>query len=164
MKKLILIAMIAITPLMGHKSADKKEYKENPFIKKDNFPGGYALSPYSMPPLIGIYMMQEGQKVLKTTPKEHEYFKKRFDVMFKSFHKIAAQIRDLETKMMQKVVYEGADEIDVDHILKEITEKRTKLTIMQISCANSFKNTLSKEKYEQILKMAKEAAKKNKNK
>lgn len=159
MKKIIFMTFLALLPLFASQKILKEQYKENPFLKNDDFPGGYSLSPYSMPRLIGIYMMKDGQKVLNTTSEQHKYFEKRFKTMFNSFFKTAKQIRKLETQMMKKVVYEGADEIDVKNLLELIKEKRTKLTIMQINCANSFKKNLSKEKYTQILKMTEKAIK-----
>jgi len=161
MKKLILILMIAITPLLAHKSTKQKEYKQNPFLKNDNFPGGYSLLPSSLPPLVDIYMMKEGQKELKTTQKQHKIFEDRFNFMFNEFHKIADEIRSLETQIMQKVVYQGFITTQLQEQLDEIASKKRYLTQLQLECINIFKNTLNKEQYTKIIDMAKKFKKPN---
>jgi len=162
MKNLLLTILLTLTPLMAHKSATLKAYKDNPFLKKDNFPGGYSLLPNSLPPLVGIYMMGQGQQKLQTTQKQHKVFEDRFNFMFKEFHKIAKEIRTLETQVMEKVVYQGLTTKQVKKQLDEIASKKRYLTQLQLECINIFKNTLSKQQYDQILKITKNFKKPNK--
>jgi len=161
MKKILLITMLALVPLMAHKSANQKEYKENPYLKKDDFPGGYSLSPNSLPPLIGMYMKMGGQHKINPTIKQEKLFEKQFEKMFTTYHEKAKEIRDLETSLMKRVVYKGQNPKEVKSLLDEIAKKKMDLTILQVECINLFKDNLNDTQYQTILEIAEKFAKEN---
>jgi len=154
MKKLLIVLFIAIIPVLAHQSGDN--YNKNPFLKNDMFPGGYSLLPMRLPPLSGIYMSKGGKEKLNTNDKQNKILEERFSIMYENFQKVANEIRDLETEIMEQVVYQGFTYKELKEELDQVASKKRFLTKIQIECINIFKKTLNKQQYKKILKMAKD--------
>lgn len=152
MKSLLIVLLITIVPVLAHQSGDN--YNKNPFLKNDMFPGGYSLLPMRLPSLSGIYMSKGGKEKLNTTDKQNKILEERFSIMYENFQKIANEIRDLETELMEQVVYQGFTYEELKEELDQIASKKRFLTKIQIECINIFKKTLNKQQYKKILKMA----------
>lgn len=157
MKKLLIAILLVAIPVLGHQSGGS--YDKNPFLKNDMFPGGYSLLPMRLPPLSGMYMSKGGEEKLNTTKKQHKVLEKRFLFMYENFQKVANEIRDLETEVMEQVVYQGFSYEELKEELDLISSKKRFLTQIQIECINIFKKTLTKQQYKKILTMTKESCK-----
>lgn len=155
MKKIILAVLLTITPMIAKESNNV----ENPFLHDDHFPGGYFVMPDSLPHFMGVYMKHGGMHKVEPNAKQEEIIEKQFEKMVKIIMKTATEIKKLETSIVSQVVNEGKTAIDVKDALDKVTNMRKDLTILQIECLNVFRETLTKEQYALMIKLAIEASK-----
>lgn len=161
-KRLILLVLLAVVPAVAHQASTKPS--ENPYLRTDDFPGGYSILPNSLPPLIGMYMKMGGQHKINPTPKQEDIFEKQFEKMVKIFNDDALEIKDLETQFMKRVVYKGENPKQVQGLIEEIARKKISLTMLQVECINLFKENLNAKQYQQMLDIAEKFALENQSK
>ena len=152
MKKIILAIFIALSPMIA------QEDLENPFLGDDNFPMGYSLLADSMPNFMHLYMKGGGMHKLDLTEEQEAAIEKVFSTRPPKVMKAALEIKNLETKLVLKVIDEGKKAEDVKELLDQIAQKRKEMTMLQIGCLNIFKETLTKEQYKILREMAIELA------
>jgi len=152
MKRIILVILMTLTPMMAQEEPD------NPFLGDDNFPMGYSLLADSMPNFMHIYMKGGGMHKLDLTQAQEEAIEEVFATRPRKVMKAAREIKKLETKLVLQVIDEGKNAKDVKALLDQIAQKRKEMTVMQIGCLSIFKKTLTKEQYQVLRKMAIEEA------
>jgi len=152
LKKIILAIFIALSPMIA------QEDLENPFLGDDNFPMGYSLLADSMPNFMHLYMKGGGMHKLDLTSEQEAAIEKVFSTRPPKVMKAAQEIKNLETKLVLKVIDEGKKAEDVKELLDQIAQKRKEMTMLQIGCLNIFKETLTKEQYKILREMAIELA------
>lgn len=151
MKKQILGILLLLTSLIG-------EELENPFLGNDNFPRGYSLVANSMPNFMHLYMKDGGMHKLTLTSKQEEAIEEVFSNKPKKMMKAAREIKELETKLVLKVVDGGKEAKDVKELLELIAQKRKEMTVEQIACLHIFKEVLTQKQYQVLREMAIEKA------
>ena len=136
--------------------ASAESQTENPFLRKDHFPGGYFLVPDSLPHFMGLYMKEGGMYKIDPSVEQEEAIEGLFNRMTAQIMATAKEIKSVETKMMNLVVYEGKSAQELVTELDKISRQRRELTELQIECINIFRKTLSRQQYDKIIELAKE--------